>query len=213
MDPYKELGVSPSASPEEIRAAYMALVKKYHPDRYQDSDLKKQAEDRMKRINAAYDMLTKQPSGGSSYGPGSSYGAGSTYGTGSTYGSYGSGAGSSYSGNYAAEFQKVRSYMNSGNVSAAFAVLNAIPVRNAEWNFLYGMCCYRSGQFGRAYEYVSRACSMDPGNAEYASAMKYMRGGSASARTWTDRGSGMSCCGVCSALLCADALCRVCCRS
>ena len=34
MDPYKELGVSPSASDEEIKTAYRNLVKKYHPDRY-----------------------------------------------------------------------------------------------------------------------------------------------------------------------------------
>lgn len=210
MDPYKELGVSPSDSPEEIRAAYLALVKKYHPDRYQDSDLKKQAEEKMKRINAAYDMLTKQPSGGtssSSYGPGSSYGTGSSYGS----GSYGRQSYSSYSGNYAEEFRKVRSFLNAGNVSAAFAVLNAIPVRNAEWNFLYGMCCYRSGQFGRAYEYVSRACGMDPNNAEYAAAMASMRGADGTSRTWTDTGRRIGLCGICSALFCADALCRVCC--
>ena len=69
MNPYEVLGVSPSASAEEIREAYMKLVKKYHPDRYQDSDLKKQAEDKMKQINAAYDQLTKKQNTG---GPGSS---------------------------------------------------------------------------------------------------------------------------------------------
>ena len=37
MNPYKVLGVSENASQEEIRAAYLELVKKYHPDKYADN--------------------------------------------------------------------------------------------------------------------------------------------------------------------------------
>ena len=32
MDPYKVLGVPPSASDDEVKKAYKTLVKKYHPD-------------------------------------------------------------------------------------------------------------------------------------------------------------------------------------
>ena len=51
---YKTLGVSIDASPEKIREAYYKLVKKYHPDTHKGD---KKAEERLKVINAAYDVL------------------------------------------------------------------------------------------------------------------------------------------------------------
>ena len=44
-NPYDVLGVSPSATNEEVRNAYKALAKKYHPDNYVDSPLADMAED------------------------------------------------------------------------------------------------------------------------------------------------------------------------
>lgn len=213
MNPYEELGVSPSASPEEIREAYMKLVKKYHPDRYQDSNLKKQAEEKMKRINAAYDTITKNQAQAQSQAQ-NGYGSGS-YGS-AGYGGYGAGYGQSgprpgYTGSYANEFAKVRAYINSGNIAAALALLNAIPLHNAEWNFLYGMCCYRNGEYSKAYDHVSRACQMDPNNAEYASALNGMRGASSTRSAWTGTGESLRCCGLCGSIVCANLLCS-CCR-
>ena len=241
MNPYQVLGVSPGASAEEIREAYMKLVKKYHPDRYQDSDLKKQAEDKMKQINAAYDLLTKKQGGSAgaqqgSYGPGSSQsGAGyGSYGTGGyggygSYGSYGTGGYggygtygsyntysrqgySSYTGQYAEEFRRARSLISAGSISAAEALLDSVPLKNAEWNYLYGMCCYRRGEYARAYEYISRAVQMDPTNGEYRSALASMRGASSASRGWTARGGDYSCCTTCGTMICANMLCSLCCR-
>jgi curved DNA-binding protein len=53
-DYYKILGVSRSASAEEIRKAYRKLAMQYHPDRNPDD---KQAEERFKEINEAYQVL------------------------------------------------------------------------------------------------------------------------------------------------------------
>ena len=59
-NPYKVLGVSEGASQEEIRAAYLKLVKKYHPDKYTDTDLKELANEKLVEINEAYEALTKK---------------------------------------------------------------------------------------------------------------------------------------------------------
>ena len=53
-DPYKILGVAKTASDEEIRKAYRALAKKYHPDLNTDN---KKAEERFKEVSLAYDIL------------------------------------------------------------------------------------------------------------------------------------------------------------
>lgn len=59
MTLYDILGLSRDATPEQIRIAYRALAKQYHPDLVQqaDGDTKKLAEERLKAINEAYSTL------------------------------------------------------------------------------------------------------------------------------------------------------------
>jgi len=54
-DPYKVLGVAKTAAAEEIRKAYRALAKRWHPDTNPD---KPEAEARFKEISAAYALLS-----------------------------------------------------------------------------------------------------------------------------------------------------------
>ena len=98
-DPYSILGVPRNASEEEIKKAYKALSRKYHPDANINNPNKDQAEEKFKQIQAAYQQVMKERTGG--YGPGSSYGGAgygnSGYGSGfgsSGYGRYGQGGGS-----------------------------------------------------------------------------------------------------------------------
>jgi curved DNA-binding protein CbpA len=53
-DFYAVLGVSPSASQEQIRTQYRELVRKYHPDLHPGDA---HAADMMEKVNAAYDVL------------------------------------------------------------------------------------------------------------------------------------------------------------
>jgi DnaJ-class molecular chaperone len=53
-DPYQELGVSRSASADEIRKAFRKLAKQHHPDTNPGN---KAAEERFKQVSAAFDIL------------------------------------------------------------------------------------------------------------------------------------------------------------
>jgi DnaJ-class molecular chaperone len=54
QDPYQELGVSRTASADEIRKAFRKLAKQLHPDKNPGD---KAAEERFKRVSAAFDVV------------------------------------------------------------------------------------------------------------------------------------------------------------
>ena len=56
---YDELGVSPDATDQELRAAYKRLAILYHPDRVNNlsEDVRREAERKLKRINEARDRI------------------------------------------------------------------------------------------------------------------------------------------------------------
>lgn len=193
-DPYKVLGVSNDATDDEIKKAYRALAKKYHPDNYAGSDLSDLAEEKMKEINEAYDEIQKMRAGGSSSSSGS--------------GSY-----SGYSGY--TSYAQVRNLINSGNYSQADLILESVVAgeRNAEWHFLKGCVLVRRGWFFDAQRAFDTACSMDPNNAEYKAARQELGkrtsayGGSYNS---PNQAGGCSGCDICTGLLCADCLCECC---
>ncbi|MBJ7409180.1 MAG: J domain-containing protein, partial [Phenylobacterium sp.] len=53
-DPYQELGVSRTASADEIRKAFRKLAKENHPDTNPGN---KAAEERFKKVSAAFDIV------------------------------------------------------------------------------------------------------------------------------------------------------------
>ena len=90
-DPYKVLGVSSSASKDEVTKAYRKLAKKYHPDLNPGDEA---AAKKMSEINAAYDSIMN----GTPYGPRAKQNpyAQNPYGGYGGYGSQGQGQGQQY---------------------------------------------------------------------------------------------------------------------
>ena len=199
-DPYSVLGVSPSATDDEIKKAYRELVRKYHPDNYNNNPLADLAEEKMKEINEAYDQLTKNRSGA---GGGHS-------------GTRGPGSSSGYSGGYTSsggsgEYNQVRAAINAGNIELAEQLLNSAPNRTAEWHFLMGSVCYRKGWLDDARRYFNTATEMDPGNQEYLQALSYISRGqpyNPYGYDYNSRVGGCSVCDVCTAMMCAEACCH-----
>jgi DnaJ like chaperone protein len=63
-DAYSQLGVSPSASDDEVKKAYRSLAKRYHPDTLKAQGLPDEmvarANERMSKINAAWSAVKKE---------------------------------------------------------------------------------------------------------------------------------------------------------
>ena len=193
-DPYKVLGISPSATDEEIKDAYRALVKKYHPDKFADSDLAELANEKMKEVNSAYDEIQKMRNGGSKNGNGAGNG--------------GFNPGSSSISEF---YTRVRQLINTGNIFEAEQMLISTPqqTRGAEWYYLYACVMVKKGYYADAQRYFDMACTMEPSNYEYQNARNAFRNRSyqnGNYRTYQSNG----CCDLncCTSLICADCCCE-----
>lgn len=193
-DPYEVLGVSPNASDDEVKKAYRDLARKYHPDNYVDNPLADLAQEKMKDINEAYDVITRTRSGGAS---GGSRAGGGSAGYGSAGGGY-SAAGP--------EFAGVRRAINENRIEEADAMLDAIANRCAEWYYLRGAVAYRRGWADEARQNFTIACQMEPSNMEYRQALSRMGGGGYPYRQSGELNES-DLCDCCSTLMCLNCLC------
>ena len=223
-NPYKILGVSPDADDEAIKKAYRELARKYHPDRYTDTDLSELASEKMKEINAAYEEITRMREAGAAPEGGAYSGdAGAAYGNpGAGYSQSGPqsgysdvGGGTNYRGqNYSAEakskFTLIRNCINSGNITEAERLLGEVDMadRGAEWVFLTGCVQLHKGFYVDAQRSFEQAYRMEPTNNEYWQFKERMhqRAGNFGQGYQTSRNGGG--CDTCTTLLCADCCCE-----
>ena len=178
QDPYRVLGISPQATDDEVKQAYRALAKKYHPD---VNDGSPEAEARMKEVNEAYSMVMKwRREGTNTSGFNGSYGGGSGgYGR-ETYGSANP------------HMQAARNYIRAGHFQEAMHLLENIMERNAEWYYLCGEASLGLGNRVAALNYARQAVSMNPNNFEYRALLSRLEGGAQYYQTsGTGRGFSM----------------------
>ena len=208
-DPYQVLGVSPSATDEQIKSAYRELARKYHPDNYVNNPLADLAQEKMKEINEAYDQIQRQRKQQQQ-----SYSGQASANRGYSNAGY---SRQSYSGQGRSQFADIRQLLNSNRLSEAEELLEGIPQqrRDAEWYYLRGRVFYVHGWLDKAYRYYTRAVQMNPGNAEYQTALNQLMWQRNTGRPSGGYGDyrnvqsgGMSGCDMCSGLICADCCCE-----
>ena len=200
-DPYQILGISSTATDEEVKNAYRNLARKYHPDNYgDDNPLKELANEKMQEINAAYDEILAmrergERAGNSYYDPGA--GQGSTTGV----------------------FGEIRQKINARRFGEAERMIADVPInnRNAEWHYLNSVLLMRRGNVNDAMRELEMACSMEPGNMEYQKAKEMFNTSSRGYgstyygeddRRYRRRSSTDDACDCCANLICLDCLCE-----
>ncbi len=147
-DPYSILGVSRTATDEEIKTAYRNLARKYHPDNFEDDNpLKELAKEKMQEINAAYDEIQRARKSGASGSTGTSSGTTSSTGI----------------------YITIRQKINQRRFTEAESLLSSVNEfdRTAEWHYLTSACLMQRGRVNDAMRELEIACEMDPSNMEY----------------------------------------------
>ena len=142
MNAYEILSVAPNASREEIRAAYRALAKRWHPDRFMQGPERDWANAKMAEINVAYraclDGLkdARQSVDGDSDG-----------------------------------LTQVQRLIDEGRYNVARKKLMGLNTRCAEWNYLFGWVLMHQSDVDKALIYLSVAAHQNPKSAKYARAL------------------------------------------
>lgn len=235
LDPYSILGVSQSASDDDIKKAYRSLSRKYHPDANINNPNKDQAEAKFKEVQQAYQQIMKEREYGTSNTSGN-YSSSGGYGPFGGYGSYGGGYGDfgdfggfgtfrGFNGQYqqagsgAAEsedelhMRAAFNFINSGHYQEALNLLNPITRRNALWYYYSALANSGAGNNVIALQHAKEALQLEPDNMQYQMLVnRFERGG-----TWyqeqqgpyqtTFTGGGNFCMKLCIANL----VCNLCC--
>ena len=170
-DPYQVLGVPRNASDDEIKKAYRALSRKYHPDANVNNPNKEQAEEKFKQVQQAYDQIMKEKQQGGGYGGGYSQNGGYSYGSNRSYQRAGD----------SVQMQAAANYIVNHCYAEALNVLNGIPFaeRSARWYYYSAMANQGAGNNIVAREHATRAVEMEPSNLEYRQFKQHLDNGGA----------------------------------
>ncbi len=222
INPYSVLGVSQSASDEEIKKAYRSLSRKYHPDANINNPNKDQAEARFKEVQQAYQQIMQEREYQTSGSAQDGYDSSGDFGG---FGGFGSFRG--FSGQYRQadagpteseddlHMKAASNFINSRHYREALNLLNGIRDRNARWFYYSALANSGIGNNVIALQHAQEALRLEPNNFQYQLLVnRFQSGGSWYQRqqdpyetTYTVGSSW------CTKLCIANILCNLCCGS
>lgn len=183
-DPYEVLGIQRGASDEEVKKAYRAQCKRWHPDLNPNDPT---AEEHFKEVQAAYDAITRGDTGGqqASYGGGAAgqsgyrqggysdpFGGFDPFGFG--FGGFGQQGGDSSAG-YTPELQAARNFIANRRYAEARRVLDGVGQRTARWYYLSALANNGLGRQLDALQDAKQAVQLEPNNIEYRSLLNQLQ--------------------------------------
>ena len=142
---YEILGVSESATDEEIKARYEELKKKYSEERFLEGEAGNEAARMLNRIDVAYnEIMTERSEKHSAENAGSSY-------------------------------AKVDEYIRAGKINEAQAALDEFNERPAEWYYLQSVVFYKKNWMNESKKQLEIALQMDSSNEKYRTAYNKLK--------------------------------------
>ncbi|MCI8287489.1 MAG: J domain-containing protein [Lachnospiraceae bacterium] len=236
-DPYSVLGVSRNASEEEIKKAYKALSRRYHPDANVNNPNKVQAEEKFKEIQSAYQQIMKERTsgysgagyGGSGYGrngygnadgygrqggdPFGGYGPFGGFGGFGSFGGFGQGQNAGYEEN--TYLRAAGNYIRNGYYREARTTLDNVGSRerSARWYYYSAIAHSGLGNNVAALEHAKQASALEPDNVDYRSLVQQFESGGSwyrqrqAAYGYPAFGGG----NICLKIVLANMICNVCC--
>lgn len=174
MDPYKVLGVSYSASDDEIKKAYRSLSRKYHPDANVGNPNQKEYEEKFKEVQQAYNMIMDQRQG---------KGQPQQSGSDDFWGFGGQGFGGQGFGQRQTEtkddqyLRSAANYIQNGYYREGLNVLEQVQDRRGQWYYYSAFANYKVGNNAIAIDHARTACAFEPDNFYYANLLQRLQGG------------------------------------
>lgn len=142
---YDILGVSETATDEEITAKYEELKKKYAEDRFLEGEAGNEAARMLNRLDVAYnEIMTERKERHTAENAGSSY-------------------------------AKVDEYIRAGKISEAQSVLDEFNERPAEWHYLQSVVFYKKNWMNESKKQLEIAIQMDSSNEKYRTAYNKLK--------------------------------------